>query len=130
MKKSQGVSILRAAAAVDIACGIPTLDFGNLSELFHHEYNGQGFMVSFEMSDGSLLSSGHFPDRHAGEGLIKDKETAEKMADMFASVTKDRGYVNIYVIDHNFCPAYSYGKINMRSDYRKSWNPRLRTTQE
>jgi len=36
----------------------------------------KGFMVDFEHRTNGMLISGHFPDKHAGEPLIKTEEEA------------------------------------------------------
>jgi hypothetical protein len=69
----------------------------------------KGFMVSFEWKKGSLLQSDHFPDKHGGESLIGDLETAWKLAEKFADATKGK-CVNIYVIDESFSPASGYSE--------------------
>ena len=68
-----------------------------------------GFMVSFEIRKGNILSSDHFPDKHAGEILIPTEDEAWKLAQRFASAT-DSSYVNIYVIDHTFSPVRNYSE--------------------
>lgn len=66
-----------------------------------------GFMVSFEVVQGNILGSNHFPDKHAGEKLIKTEDEAWLIARRFASAT-DETYVNIYVIDSSFSPVKNY----------------------
>jgi len=66
-----------------------------------------GFMVSFEWIEDGLLRSDHFPDKHAGEKLIKDEELAWNLARGFARKTKGR-CANIYVIKHDFTPVIDY----------------------
>lgn len=63
--------------------------------------SNDGFMVSFEWIEGSILRSDHFPDKSAGEELIKTKDEAWGFANMFALKTFNRA-VNIHVIDVNF----------------------------
>jgi hypothetical protein len=64
-------------------------------------------MVSFEKRNGGILSSDHFPDKHAGEGLIATEKYAWELAERFAKATDDT-YVNIYVVDNNFSPVIGY----------------------
>lgn len=74
--------------------------------------NGQkekGFMVSFEKVENGVLVSNHFPDKHAGEELIKTEEEAWKLAEAFAKATDDT-YVNIYVLNADFSPVKGYDK--------------------
>ena len=68
-----------------------------------------GFMVSFEHVEKGLLTSDHFPDKHAGEELIKTASEAWRLAQRFAAKTKGR-CVNIYVVDDSFCPVKGYEK--------------------
>jgi len=71
-----------------------------------------GFMVHFEKREGGCLHSDHFPDKHAGEDLFEDIETAWEYAKRFAKATSKDTYVNIYVIDHDFTPVAGY--VNRR----------------
>lgn len=75
-----------------------------------------GYMVSFEVKHGAILSSDHFPDKHAGEPLIRTEEHAWKLAQQFADST-DESYVNIYVIDSSFNPVPGYIKKMIRRNY-------------
>lgn len=68
-----------------------------------------GFMVHFEKRNGNLLESNYFPDRHAGEKLIKTEEEAWQLAERFAKATTEESVVNIYVIrGDNFTPVSGY----------------------
>ena len=71
----------------------------------NREYTG--YMVSFERKKGSLLFSDHFPDKHAGEKLIKTEKEAWALARAFAEKTIGE-CVNIYVINDNFAPVENY----------------------
>ena len=68
----------------------------------------KGYMVSFEKVNGGILASDHFPDKHAGEPLIKTESEAWTLAQKFANATEPEEYVNIYVIDDNFNPVNKY----------------------
>lgn len=74
------------------------------------ETSENGYMVSFEKHEGGLLKSDHFPDKHAGEELIKTEAEAWTLARRFASAVSSVDYVNIYVIDKNFCPVDGYNE--------------------
>ena len=67
-----------------------------------------GFMVAFEKKEKGILASDHFPDKHAGELLLKTEEFAWKLAEDFANVSDN--YVNICVIDSSFTPINNCGK--------------------
>ncbi len=73
----------------------------------------EGFMVEFEKRKNGLLRSGHFPDKHAGESLIKTEEEAWELARKFAE-NSSKDYVNIYVIRQDFCPVQGYQKKILR----------------
>ena len=66
-----------------------------------------GYMVSFEKKVGSFLTGDYFPDKHAGEELIKTKTEAWILARKFAKNTVGE-CVNIYVIDFEFSPVKNY----------------------
>ncbi len=66
-----------------------------------------GFMVSFEHVEGSTLRPDYFPDKYAGEQLIKTEADAWVLAIKFAKSTKGK-CVNIYVIDSDFSPVPDY----------------------
>jgi len=68
-----------------------------------------GYMVSYEKKNGSILCSGCFPDKHAGEALIKTESEAWVLASKFAAKTKGV-YLNIYVVDSSFKPVSGYEK--------------------
>jgi hypothetical protein len=76
----------------------------------------KGYMVSFEVMDGSVLRSDHFPDLHAKEPLIPTEAEAWKLAERFANATGD-DVVNVYVVDNTFSPVpgYSSKKLNTYS---------------
>lgn len=67
----------------------------------------KGFMVEFERRSNGMLISGHFPDKHAGDRLIKTEEKAWELARMFADGHHE-DYVNIYVIKEDFCPVEAF----------------------
>ena len=69
----------------------------------------KGFMVSFEVKEGSLLRSDYFPDKHAGEDLINSEEEAWAFAYWFANASEPE-YVNILVIDSTFSPVKGYSE--------------------
>lgn len=69
----------------------------------------KGFMVGFEKMDGCMFHSNYFPDKHAGEKLIKTENEAWKLAERFSKAMGER-YVNIYVKDHDFRPVAGYEK--------------------
>lgn len=77
-----------------------------------------GFMVTFEKVEGEsggILASDHFPDKHAGEPLIKTEHEAWELANRFARATHPDKIVNIYVIEQDFVPVKGYaGKIIRR----------------
>jgi len=73
----------------------------------------EGYMVSFEEVRGSILASGHFPDKHAGEKLIKTEDEAWNLAKRFADASGPN-YVNIYVIGKDFCPVAGYDKKELK----------------
>lgn len=85
-----------------------------LEDIWTFANNKKGFMVSFEKSNGSILASDHFPDKHAGEALIKTEKEAWKLAKRFADSTDKDTYVNIYVTDHTFSPVKNYDKFIIR----------------
>ncbi len=66
-----------------------------------------GFMVSFEWKKGGLLRGDHFPDKHAGEELIKTEKEAWMLAAEFAKKTVG-DTVNLYVIKSDFVPVKGY----------------------
>ena len=68
---------------------------------------GSGYMVHFELVEGSVLKSDHFPDKHAGEKLIESEESAWELADKFARATGS-DYINIYVVDERWRPVAGY----------------------
>ena len=74
-----------------------------------------GFMVSFNVLEGSIVHSDHFPDKHAGEALIPTETEAWTLAKMFAE-TCPKNYINIYVIEHDFSPVSGYSDKKLR-DY-------------
>lgn len=66
-----------------------------------------GFMVSFEYIKWGTSYPDHFPDKFAGEKLIKTEKKAWKLAEKFANNTKGI-YINIFVVDNNFNPVEGY----------------------
>jgi len=67
----------------------------------------QGFMVSFEWFGDGFLRSDYFPDKHAGEELIKYEHEAWELADRFARAMKGK-VCNLYVVGHDFKPVENY----------------------
>ena len=63
-----------------------------------------GFMVHLEWKKNGMLRSDYFPDKHAGEDLIKTETEAWILAGLFAEKTKGKA-VNIYVIQSDFAPV-------------------------
>ena len=74
----------------------------------------EGFMVEFERIERGILTSDHFPDKHAGEPLIKTEEEAWELARKFAENTSEKDYVNVYVIKQDFYPVEGYEKKVLR----------------
>jgi len=67
-----------------------------------------GYLVSFEWKKGCILSSDHFPDKHAGEKPIETEREAWDLAKKFAAKTTGK-CINIYVIrSDNFMPVPGY----------------------
>jgi hypothetical protein len=66
-----------------------------------------GYMVSFEWRKNGFLIGDHFPEKNAGEKLIKDEETAWTLAQKFSRKMIDE-VVNVYVIDSKFRPVKGY----------------------
>lgn len=73
----------------------------------------KGFMVSFDVIEGSVLRSDNFPDKHDGEPLIPSEYEAWDLAKKFAAATPDK-IVNIYVIDESFSPVKDYNKKELK----------------
>ena len=69
-----------------------------------------GFMVSFEHRYGAFLRGDNFPDKRAGEPLIKTENEAWSLSRKFAAKTVGQ-CVNIYVVDHNYRPVKWYEKL-------------------
>ena len=67
----------------------------------------KGFMVHFEWCGDGFLRSDYFPDKHAGEPLIKTEHEAWELARAFAKATKKRT-CNLYVVNNDFTPVYGY----------------------
>ena len=76
----------------------------------------QGFMVHFEKVEGHILSAGYFPDKHAGEKLIKTEDEAWEMASRFAKATDYKEYINIYVVNNNWRPVAYYATKAIRHE--------------
>ena len=72
------------------------------------ETQERGYMVQFEVVGGWGLCCDHFPDKQAGEDLIKTEEQAWELAKRFAAAVNPKEYVNIYVIDQTFSPVSGY----------------------
>jgi hypothetical protein len=73
----------------------------------------KGFMVDFEHRTNGILTSGNFPDKHAGEPLIETEEKAWELARKFAEILP-QNYVNIYVIKEDFSPVEGYEEKKIR----------------
>jgi hypothetical protein len=71
------------------------------------KHKPETYMVTFELREGCMLRSDHFPDKHTGEELFKSETIAWDWAHDFANATNDN-YVNIYVIDSGFNPVKGY----------------------
>ena len=87
---------------------------------------GEGYMISFEKLYGGFLGSNHFPDKHAGEALIANREQAEEIARRFAHVTGDLT-CNVYIINHKFSPMFENRIVHKRysggpSIKQSNWN--------
>lgn len=74
----------------------------------------KGYMVSFEVQEGSVLRSDHFPDLHAKEPLIPTEAEAWELAERFANATGD-DVVNVYVIDNTFSPVPGYSSKKLKA---------------
>lgn len=66
-----------------------------------------GYMVHFEWIECQILRGDYFPDKHAGEDLIKSMDDAWDLAKKFAAKTKGKT-CNIYVVDQDFKPVVNY----------------------
>lgn len=78
----------------------------------------KGYMVHFEKYGYGVLKSDYFPDKHAGEELIKDIDAAWEFARAFA-VNTDNSFVNIYLIDENFYPVSGYSQKMLKKYIKK-----------
>lgn len=78
--------------------------------IINNDGNSVGFMVAFENLYGGILGGDNFPDKRAGEPLIKTENEAWSLAHKFAAKTVGR-CVNIYVVDHNYRPVEGYEKL-------------------
>ena len=76
-------------------------------KMTEEDKESKGFMVEFEHRANGMLYSKHFPDKHAGERLIKTEKKAWEIARMFEQISHE-DYVNIYVIKEDFCPVEGY----------------------
>jgi len=74
-----------------------------------------GFMVHFDKCGDGFLRSDSFPEKHAGEELIKTEAEAWILASKFAEKTYGE-CVNIYVTDGKYNPVdgYEARKLNNR----------------
>ena len=77
------------------------------------ELNEKGYMVIFEVKEGSVLKSDHFPDTESGENLIKSEDEAWSLAERFAKAT-DENICNIYVTDQSYSPVRGYDKKKLK----------------
>jgi glycosylphosphatidylinositol transamidase (GPIT) subunit GPI8 len=66
----------------------------------------EGFMVCFDRRENGFLFGEFFPERTAGDELIKSEEEAWSLARDFAR--KASWAVNIYVMDHHYQPVDGY----------------------
>lgn len=74
----------------------------------------EGYLVTFEVREGGILSGDHFPDFHAGENPIADEDIAWTMARRWAFAT-NTNTVNIYVISvPGFGPVANYREKKLR----------------
>ena len=80
------------------------------------ENKSGGYMVSFEVQEGGTYRSDHFPDKHAGEDLIKTEEGAWELARKFADATGQL-IGNIYVIGDDFVPVEGYSDKKLKKLY-------------
>ena len=85
----------------------------NPPHIYQEGKEPKGFMVEFEHRIDGMLRSSHFPDKHAGEPLIKTEEEAWELARNFAEILPQE-YVNIYVIKENFFPVECYEEKKLR----------------
>ena len=66
-----------------------------------------GYRVSFEVIEGGLLRSDHFPDND--EDTIPLEEEAWQLAGLFAKAGEKKGIVNVYVIHgDDYTPVADY----------------------
>lgn len=79
----------------------------------------KGFRVAFEKVGGGVLRSDYFPDKDAGEDLIKTEEEAWELAKRFANAVSPKEYVNIYVVDNKSYPVSGYERKKLH-EYRVS----------
>lgn len=78
------------------------------------ELSSQGYMVHYEIKEGSMYTSGYFPDKRQGETVFEAEETAWEWAEEFAKYAPPQ-YVNIYVVHGDFVPVDSYKERELRS---------------
>ena len=68
-----------------------------------------GYCVSFEVREGGMLRSDHFPDVREGEPGIATIQEAWTLASRFANAKHKREVVNVYVINAtDFTPVADY----------------------
>jgi len=77
----------------------------------------RGFMVSFEEPTNGGVQSDYFPDKHAGEDLIKTETEAWDLAGKFASQSKGT-YYNIYVVGNDFKPVDKSSNSRSYNNYK------------
>ena len=78
----------------------PTMTLTPLNRVKRTKLDNEGYMVSFEIIEGNVLRSDHFPKK-GEENLIQNREAAKVLAQVFASSTVGTA-VNICVVraDH------------------------------
>lgn len=92
----------------DVVCGGTITEMKMLDAMRIIDDEPQGFMVSFEWKEGSILRSDHFPDKHASEPLIETEQEAWVLATRFAMKMKGK-VVNVYVTGEDFVGVDNYG---------------------
>ncbi len=92
--------------------------FGKLERITRIKSNKKGYMVNFEVLHSSMLYSNHFPEKHEGEALIADLDTAWECARLFAKMTQGTVY-NVYVVDNSFSPVDKFKSMCARTIYNQ-----------
>lgn len=89
------------------------MKFEEALKIINRKRKKEGYMVSFEVKEKGTLRSDHFPDKHAGEPLIKTESEAWLLAAAFA-VSSDDNICNIYVVDSDFSPVKNYDSKKLK----------------